>query len=83
MRGTFRAFNGLVRSLLVRRGEDEVLKHKGKSVNTFETVYTEMFIQVCRDYQNLPDPRTIKAHEILFFYNGLRNELCSHTKPKG
>lgn len=77
MRGTFRAFNGLVRALVVRRGVDEKIPKGG---NTFYTVYSEMYYQICRDYPNLPNPRTIKAHEILFFYNGLRYELRKHTE---
>jgi len=46
-------------------------------------VYTEMFYQICRDYAILPNPRTLKAHEIKFFYQGLIAELIEHTKPKG
>lgn len=46
-------------------------------------VHTEMLLQVCRDYPGLPDPRTLKASEIRFFYDGLRAELKHHTKPKG
>ena len=80
MRGTFRAFNGLVRTLLVRRGIDEKLTNRGKNVNVFHTVYSEMFLHICRDYPGLPDARKLKAHQILFFYNGLRNELYKHTK---
>ena len=45
-------------------------------------VYAEMFLQICRDYHSLPDVRTLKAHEIKFFYNGLRAELKSASKPK-
>ncbi len=51
--------------------------------NTFSSVYSEMLLQVCRDYPGLPDARTLKAHEIKFFYNGLRSELERHTRPKG
>ena len=83
MRGTFRAFNGLVRSLLVRHGIDEQLQDRGKKTNTFYPVYSEMLLQISRDYSGLPDVRTMKVHEILFFYNGIRVELQQHTKPKG
>ena len=83
MRGTFRAFNGLVRSQLVRHGNDQQLRSRGKSINTFYSVYSEMLLQISRDYSGLPDVRTLKVHEILFFYNGLRVELQQHTKPKG
>jgi len=80
MRGNFRAFNGLVRTTLIRRGESVTLKEKGKNINFFNIVYTEMLLQICRDYPGLPDARKLKAHEILFFYDGLRPELCKHTK---
>lgn len=49
----------------------------------FGPVYTEMLYQICRDYPGLPDPRTLRAREIRFFYEGLRAELEEHTKPKG
>lgn len=80
MRGTFRAFNGIVCTPLVRHGEDGYLS---KGEHLFINVYTEMFIQVCRDYPGIPDARTLKAHEIRFFYDGLRSEIKAHTKPKG
>jgi hypothetical protein len=41
-----------------------------------------MLLQVCRDYHSLPDPRTLKLHEIRFFYGALRGELRKHTKPQ-
>lgn len=46
-------------------------------------VMTTMLHQICRDYPGLPDPRTLKAYEIVFFYDGLRAELKEHTKDKG
>jgi hypothetical protein len=45
-------------------------------------VYGEMLLQICRDYPGLPDPRTLTACEIRFFYEGLRGELRHATKPK-
>jgi hypothetical protein len=63
----------------VRNGRNEALPKGG---NTFGPVYTIMLLQVCRDYPGIPDARTLKAHEILFFYNGLRDELMAHTTPK-
>jgi len=45
-------------------------------------VFREMLLQICRDYPGLPDPRTLTMSEILFFYEGLRGELHSRTKPK-
>jgi hypothetical protein len=41
-----------------------------------------MLQQICRDYSGLPDPRTLKDHEIVFFYNGLREELKKATAEK-
>lgn len=46
-----------------------------------ELTYSEMLLQVARDYPGLPDPRTLTITEILFFYNGLRRELKNHTRP--
>ena len=63
----------------MRHGQDEKLPKGG---NTFEAVYTEMLLQIARDYSGLPDVRNLKAHEIRFFYNGLRAELAHHTAPK-
>jgi hypothetical protein len=65
--------------MVVRYGED--FTHP-KGCHTFPAVYTEMLFQVCRDYPGLPDPRTLKAHEIKFFYNGVREELKAHTRAK-
>lgn len=79
MRGTFLAFNGLVRALVIRRGADERLPKGG---HTFQPVYTEMLLQISRDYPGLPDARTLRAHEIRFFYDGLRAELKQHTGAK-
>jgi hypothetical protein len=39
-----------------------------------------MLTQICLDYGGLPDPRTLKASEIRFFYDGLRKELRSRTQ---
>ena len=77
MYGNHDAFFGLVRTPVVRRGADEKLL---KGNHTFSVVYTEMLLQVSRDYPGLPDSRTLKAHEIRFFYEGLRAELKEHTK---
>ena len=62
----------------MRHGADEKLT---KGAHCFGPVYSEMLLQVCRDYPGLPDPRTLKSHEIRFFYEGLRQELKQHTKP--
>jgi len=79
LRGTFFVFNGLVRTPLVRDGIDYCHPKGG---HLFLQVYTEMLLQVTRDYSGLPDVRTLKVHEILFFYEGLREELKTHTKPR-
>jgi hypothetical protein len=50
--------------------------------NTFYPVYIEMMLQIARDYAGLPDVRTLKAHEIRFFYDGLRAELKAYSQPK-
>lgn len=57
----------------------------GKAVpqHTLFNVYGEMLMQICRDYPALPDPRTLKAHEIRFYYEGLRADLHAATKPRG
>lgn len=62
----------------MRLGIDGFLEY-----HCFQSVYSEMFLQVVRDYSALPDVRTLQAHEIKYFYEGLRNELKAHTKPKG
>ena len=66
-----------MRTLVVRNGTDAKL-----SSHTFQQVYTEMLLQITRDYPGLPDARTLRPHEIRFFYSGLREELKEHTKPK-
>ena len=48
-----------------------------------QAVYKEMFLQVCRLYASLPDPRGLTMREIAFFYEGCRAELHSITKPTG
>jgi len=66
--------------MLVRGGKDQPLPERG---NDFCRVYGAMLLQVCRDYNGIPDARTLQAHEILFFYDGLRPELRTHTSPRG
>jgi hypothetical protein len=34
-----------------------------------------MLLQICREYQSLPDVRTLELHEIRLFYDGLRHDL--------
>lgn len=67
----------------MRGGADARLKHDpetGKSLHTLVPVYREMILQITRDYPGLPDPRTMRLHEIRFFYEGLRRELREATK---
>jgi hypothetical protein len=45
-------------------------------------VYGEMIRQICRDYNGLPDVRTLTEDEIEFFYDGLRPELMRATKRR-
>jgi len=73
-------FFGITSVLLVRHGEDEKLP-KGR--HTLLTVAKEMLLQITRDYNGLGDFRELKWHEILFFYDGLRQELREATKPNG
>jgi hypothetical protein len=64
---------------LVRHGVDEYLTRGRHRV---VAVYTEMLLQVSREYPGLPDPRTMTLDEIRFFYNGLRNDLRNATQRK-
>lgn len=86
MPGDSRPFFGLeVGALLVRSGHDARLRpdrETGASCHTLVPVYSEMLLQICRDYAGLPDPRTLTLNEIRFFYAPLRKELREHTKPK-
>jgi hypothetical protein len=43
-------------------------------------VYVEQLLQICRDYQSLPDPRTLRMREIRLFYDALRWELIQRLK---
>lgn len=63
----------------MRHGQD--YKHPDGG-HRLQVVFSEMLIQVARDYNGLPDVRTLKASEILFFYEALREELKEGTKPQ-
>ena len=39
-----------------------------------------MILQICSDYQSLPDFRTLSLTEIEFFYNSLEKTLIEMTK---
>jgi len=45
-------------------------------------VYSSMLLQICMDYSGIPDPRTLTASEIRFFYNGLRGDLRKRKESK-
>lgn len=76
-RGFF--IGGLARTPLVRHGVDEYLTRGRHRV---VAVYSEMLLQVSREYSGLPDPRTMTLDEIRFFYNGLRGDLHNLTSRK-
>lgn len=63
----------------MRNGAD--YKHSN-GAHTSRNVYVEMLRQVCRDYPGLPDPRTLRLNEIVFFYEGLRDELKRATRKR-
>ena len=65
MHGGCNAFFGIVNTPLVRHGRDE--KMRG---GTRQVVYSEMILQICRDYPGAPDARTLTACEIRFFITG-------------
>jgi len=46
-------------------------------------VYTEMLLQVSREYPGIPDPRTMTMEEIRFFYDGLRHDLKQISARRG
>lgn len=76
-RGFF--IGGLARTPLVRHGVDEYLT-RGR--HRIVAVYSEMLLQVSREYPGLPDPRTLTLAEIRFFYGGIRHDLHKVTQRK-
>ncbi len=50
--------------------------------HTSSVVHRSMLWQICRDYSTLPDPRSLTITEIVFWYDGLRADLCERTKPR-
>lgn len=69
----------------MRSGADARLpndRQTGRSAHTFLPVYLEMFMQICREYRSLPDPKALTASEIRLFYEALRPELRERTKRK-
>lgn len=76
-RGFF--IGGLANTPLVRHGVDEFLTRGRHKVLA---VYSEMLLQVSREYPGLPDPRTMTLGEIRFFYSGLRSDLRKLTQRR-
>lgn len=70
---------GLALTPLVRHGVDEWLT-RGR--HRIVTVYSEMLLQISREYPGLPDPRSMTLGEIRFFYEGLRKDLRKITTRK-
>lgn len=69
---------------LVRHGADFYHppdRETGLAMHTMLPVYSEMLLQICRDYAGLPDFRSLTLSDIRFFYEGLRPELKACTKP--
>lgn len=62
----------ITRPLLVRNGADVKLP---AGQHTRINVYSEMLLQVVRDYNGIGDWRLLEDHDIEFFYNALRPEL--------
>jgi len=42
----------------------------------------EMLLQICRLYRSLPDPRSLTYQEILFYFDGIKEDLKDATKPR-
>ncbi len=77
MCGIDNAFNGLVRTTLIRHGCEERLPNGD---HTFIVVYSEMLLQICMEYSGLPDALILEAPQIRFFYAGLRKQLIKQTE---
>jgi len=68
-----------VRTPLVRHGSDAKLPD---GCHRMVPVHSEMLLQITRDFNGLPDVRELRACEIRYFYESLRNELREGSKPK-
>ena len=79
MYGDYYTFFGLVRTPLVRFGADEKLRD---GAHTRAPVYSEMMLQISKDFSALPDVRTMTLSQIKFFYEGNRAELRVSTKRR-
>ena len=86
MRGSDKSFFvGQAVDLIVRNGGDFRLPYDTRAKrdpHTVANVYRIMLRQICRDYPSLPPFRHLTLARILFFYDGLRNEIRRYTKPQ-
>lgn len=74
-----------MRTPLVRNGADERFLRDDQGNRypyTFGNVYPIMYVTICRWYRSLPDPCTLTAAQIRFFYEGIRADLKEATKPR-
>lgn len=55
---------------------------EGREQHTFEVVYKERILEICRCFPGLPDPRSMTIDEIDFFYDGIAPTLKEATAPK-
>lgn len=68
---------------LVRAGEDfaHPPDRETRAPNhLFPIVYSEVLLQIARDYPGAPDVRTLSAADLRFFYEGLREDLIRATR---
>lgn len=87
MHGDYNPFFGVTTATLIVNGRDGPLPEQwdGENFrpgNTFFEVFTLMMIQVARDYNGLPDVRSLTFEEIQFFYDFLKPELLHYAKLK-
>lgn len=61
-------------------GDVRISKYMGGHL--YMAVHAEMWMAICRWYESLPNPLSLSASEIRWFYDGLRPELHEATKPK-
>lgn len=88
MRGGSERFFLPVVTTLVRSGSDTQDFTRDEDSGDFVKAHSmynvlmEQFVQVCRMYRNLPDPRTLTIAEVQMFYDYLRPELRELTRPR-
>ena len=58
--------------------DGQTFRNKG---HTFIPVHLMMMLQVAKEFGGL-DPRTLTAHQIRFFFEGIRGQLREATKPR-